>query len=121
MKDEVTFPLEVPSGSAVVRIFRRVSNRGYECFTITYYEDGKRKRAVLSDFAKVKKRAKKIADALGVRHACADVTLANGNRDWLARLVVVERGTNRRVKRELTLSFEDEQKPECVEIGRDSQ
>jgi integrase len=64
MKAEPSFPLEVPSGSTVVRVFRRVSKSGYESFTIAYYKDGSRKREVLSDLAKAKKRAKKIAEAL---------------------------------------------------------
>src|SRR5262249_42975475 len=37
---------------------------GYESFTISYYQDGKRKREVLSDFTKAKKRAKKVGGAL---------------------------------------------------------
>ena len=76
MKDEVTFPLEITKGSAVVRIFRQVSKKDYESFTVAYYEDGKRKRAVLSDFAKAKKRAKKIAAALAKGEvAVASLTL----------------------------------------------
>jgi hypothetical protein len=37
MKDEVTFPLEITKGSAVVGIFRQVSKMDYESFTVAYY------------------------------------------------------------------------------------
>jgi integrase len=61
---EQSFPLEIPKGGVTVRIFRGVSSKGYESFTIAYYQDGKRKREVLSDLALAKKRAKKLADRL---------------------------------------------------------
>jgi len=64
MKKELSFPLEISKGSTVVRIFRQVSNKSYESFTISYYQDEIRKREVLSDFALAKKRAKKLADRL---------------------------------------------------------
>ncbi|HEY5911506.1 MAG TPA: hypothetical protein VJA21_12975 [Verrucomicrobiae bacterium] len=63
-KQEGDFPLEIPKGGVVVRIFRNVSSKGYESFTVAYYQDGKRKREVLADLAKAKKRAKKVADRL---------------------------------------------------------
>jgi len=62
--EEVSVPLEITKGSAVVRIFRQVSIKNYESFTIAYYQDGKRKREVLSDFVLAKKRAKKVAERL---------------------------------------------------------
>ena len=64
MKPEPSFPLEISKGSAVVRIFKQVSNKNYESFTVAYYQDQVRKREVLSDFALAKKRAKKLAELL---------------------------------------------------------
>jgi integrase len=64
MKSDVVFPLEVCKGSAVVRIFKQVSRKGYESFTVAYYQDGQRKREVLSLFEEAKKRAKALADLL---------------------------------------------------------
>jgi integrase len=64
MKPEPTFPLEISKGGAVVRIFRQVSRKNYESFTVSYYQDQVRKREVLSDLAKAKRRAKKLAELL---------------------------------------------------------
>ncbi len=64
MKKPVTFPLEITKGSAVVRIFRQVSKSNYVSFTLSYYQDRKRKREALSDFKAARKRAKKVAEYL---------------------------------------------------------
>ena len=64
MKEEPVFPVEISKGSTVVRIFRQVSSKNYESFTVAYYQDQVRKREVLSDFDLAKKRAKKVVAAL---------------------------------------------------------
>lgn len=63
-KKELSFPLEITRGSAVVRVFRQVSTKNYESFTVAYYQDGVRKREVLSNLKLAKKRANKVAQGL---------------------------------------------------------
>jgi integrase len=63
-KKELSFPLEITRGSAVVRVFRQVSTKNYESFTVAYYQDGIRKREVLSNLKLAKKRANKVAQGL---------------------------------------------------------
>ena len=107
MKDEVTFPLEISKGSAVVRIFRQVSKKGYESFTVSYYGDGRRQRAVLSDFAEAKKRAKQIAAALAKGEVVAARLTLQDQRAYLnaKRLLKPTRMTLEAACREFAEAF----------------
>ncbi|HEV2395031.1 MAG TPA: site-specific integrase [Verrucomicrobiae bacterium] len=83
MKNEPVFPLEITKGGAVVRIFRQVSSKNYESFTVAYYQDQVRKREVLSDFALAKKRAKKVVAALSKGEVAAASLKLEDQRAYL--------------------------------------
>ncbi len=64
MATAAEFPYQVPLPGVVVRIYKTPTSNGYDSFTIVYRQHGVRKREVLADFDKAKKRGKQIADSL---------------------------------------------------------
>ena len=57
-----TWPLEVKSGSAVVKIYRTQKVSGYVSYSAVYYKGRERKVRFFQELAEVKIEAKKIAD-----------------------------------------------------------
>src|SRR6266581_4153119 len=48
-KKRMEFPMEVKSGSVIVKIYK-VENKGRDSFTVSYFADGKRKLKMFADF-----------------------------------------------------------------------
>ncbi len=59
-----TFPIQVRRGSVIVRIFRQKSAG---VFTVSFYQDGQRKRKSFGDLARARQEAGKVADRLSHR------------------------------------------------------
>jgi integrase len=75
---EIAFPYTHTSGSVSVKIYRTPS-RGCDSFTLSYWQDGKRKRPTFNTFEKALKEAKVVAPKLG--SASGDVlTLTSADR-----------------------------------------
>jgi hypothetical protein len=62
------FPYVVEKGSVSVTIYHGVY-RGYHSYTVSYYQDGVRKRPVFADFKRAKKEAIFVARRLGSQDA----------------------------------------------------
>ena len=60
---KITFPITVKRGSVAVKIYRTPSH-GCESFTLSYYQDGARKRPTFPDFESAKSEAEAIAGRL---------------------------------------------------------
>jgi len=75
---KITFPFEVKRGSVAVKIYRTPSN-GCESYTLTYWQDGVRKRPTFPSFEKAKDEADTVVTLLG--NVDADVlTLTSADR-----------------------------------------
>jgi len=75
---KVTFPLVVKRGSVSVKIYRTPSN-GCDSYTISYYQDGVRKRPTFSTFQAARDEADVVVNRLG--NSDADVlTLTSADR-----------------------------------------
>lgn len=57
------FPIEVKDGSIVVKIYRR-EHKGYDEFTLAYYQDGKRRMETSADLLALRTRADEVIDDL---------------------------------------------------------
>ena len=80
---KITFPLVVKSGSVSVKIYRTPSN-GCDSYTISYYQDGVRKRPTYPTFQAAKDEADVVVNRLG--NADADVlTLTSADRSAYLR------------------------------------
>ncbi len=78
-----TFPLVVKRGSVSVKIYRTPSN-GCDSYTISYYQDGVRKRPTYPTFQAAKDEANIVVNRLG--NADADVlTLTSADRSAYLR------------------------------------
>ena len=58
------FPIEVKRGSVAVKIYK-TPTRGYDSFTVCYYQDGKRRRTLFGDLEVARTEAETIATRLG--------------------------------------------------------
>src|SRR5436190_22032567 len=77
-QEEITFPYVHSKGSVSVKIYRTPTN-GCEAFTLSYYQDGARKRPTFPNFEQALKEAKTLALRLG--SASGDVlTLSSADR-----------------------------------------
>jgi integrase len=75
---EIKFPYTHKKGSVSVRIYR-TPTRGCDSYTLSYWQDGKRKRPTFSTFEKALAEAKAVASKLG--SASGDVlTLTSADR-----------------------------------------
>src|SRR5687768_13193277 len=93
MAAEITFPYQVPVPGVVVKIYKTPTTKGYDSFTIVYRQHGERKREVLADLDKAKKRGKQIADSLSTgRIQTADVTLEDRDAYFGAKDLLKETG-----------------------------
>lgn len=74
---EETFPINADRGGIKVRIYLTPTSNGYDAFTVTYYQDGKRQREQFGSLADARKRAKGITDSLvrGEVHGASMTTL----------------------------------------------
>src|SRR5882672_4966669 len=76
--EEISFPYTHSKGSVSVNIYRTPTN-GCESFTLSYYQDGVRKRPTFPSFDQALKEAKTVAIKLG--SASGDVlTLTSADR-----------------------------------------
>src|ERR1051325_11164079 len=57
------FPIKVKRGSVTVKIYR-TPTKGYDSFTVQFYQDAVRKRRTFSDLGEAKTEAETIAAAL---------------------------------------------------------
>ena len=73
------FPLTVKVGSASVKIYRGKS-RGYDLFTVVYYEHGERKRETFGNLENAKSRASEMATQIA-RGRAGLLTLSNADRE----------------------------------------
>lgn len=73
------FPLTVKVGSASVKIYRGKS-RGYDLFTLVYYEHGERKRETFGKLENAKTRATDVATQIA-RGRAGLLTLSNADRE----------------------------------------
>ena len=121
MKNEPVFPLEITKGSAVVRIFRQVSKKEYQSFTVAYYQEGKRKREVLSDLEEARKRGKILADALAKGEVAAASLRLEDQRAYVnaKRLLGPTGATLETACREYAEAFELLNGVSVVEAARD--
>lgn len=62
-KPRMVFPMEIQSGSVIVRIYK-VENKGRPSFTVSYFADGKRKLKMFAGFDDAHAEAKSKADSL---------------------------------------------------------
>jgi len=75
---KIVFPFEVKRGSVSVKIYRTPSH-GCDSFTLTYWQDGARKRPTFPTFEKARDEAEAVATRLG--NVDADVlTLTSADR-----------------------------------------
>ncbi|MDF1738668.1 MAG: hypothetical protein P1U86_05875 [Verrucomicrobiales bacterium] len=65
MKKPKTFPQTIKDGSVSVRIYATPVN-GYEAFTVSWYEDGKRQRLIRSDYKKARVEAEDVLRKLNL-------------------------------------------------------
>lgn len=75
-----TFPIEANSGGIMVRIYLTPTSNGYDSFTVSYYQEGKRKREAFGSLAEARKRAKNIHDSL-VSGAVQGASMTNHDRE----------------------------------------
>ena len=68
----ITFPVLVDIGSVIVRIYRALSH-GCPCYSLSYYQDGVRRRPAFPTFKQAKAEAETVAKRLG--RSDADVLL----------------------------------------------
>lgn len=64
MATRLTFPLTVQRGSVSVQIYRITSPKGYDVYTLSYYEDSQRKRPSFANLDEARKEAQIIAERL---------------------------------------------------------
>ena len=75
---KIEFPQKVKRGSVVVKIYRTPSH-GCDSYTLSYYQDGVRKRPTFPDYELAKAEAEMVANRLG--NSDADVlTLSSADR-----------------------------------------
>ena len=75
---KITFPQKVKRGSVVIKIYRTPSH-GCDSYTLSYHQDGVRKRPTFPDYDLAKAEAEMVANQLG--NADADVlTLTSADR-----------------------------------------
>ena len=80
---KVTFPLSVKRGSHLVKIYRTPSH-GSDSFTLSYYQDGVRKRPTFPDLKQAKAEAELVAGRLGSTDADV-LTLSSADRSAYLR------------------------------------
>jgi integrase len=85
-KKRMVFPMEVQSGSVVVKIYK-VENKGRDSFTVSYFADGKRKLKMFADFDEAHAEAK--SKAVSLSKGELDV-LHLGNAERIAYVHAVE-------------------------------
>lgn len=64
MTTKPKFPFKVQRGSVSVQIYRQTSPKGYDVYTLSYYEDGQRKRPSFADLGEARKEAQAAAERL---------------------------------------------------------
>ncbi len=74
-----SWPLKIKSGSIVVKVYRTPSG-GYDLFTVSYHEGGRRVRKYFSDFSEAKTEAKNAAEKLASGQGIA-LQIAGKDRD----------------------------------------
>jgi len=57
------FPKEIKRGSVSVIIYKTPS-KGYDNYTLAYYQDGRRKREYSADYSTILKRSEEVLDDL---------------------------------------------------------
>jgi integrase len=83
------FPMEIKDGSIAVKIYKR-ENKGYEEFTLSYYQDGKRKMETSADLLALRARADEVLEDLA-EGVTAQQPLKSGQRDdYLKALKILE-------------------------------
>ncbi len=62
-RPRTAFPVEVKSGSAVVKIYK-VRNKGRDSFTLSYFADGRRRLKMYANFEEARLEASSKVNAL---------------------------------------------------------
>ena len=75
---EITFPYEVKRGSVSINIYRTPSH-GCDSYTLSYYQDGARRRPTFPTFEKAKAEAERVAGRLAATDADV-LTLSSADR-----------------------------------------
>jgi len=83
---EETFPINADRGGIKVRIYLTPTSNGYDAFTVTYYQEGKRKREQFGSLADARKRAKGITDSL-VKGEVDGASMTNHDRNSYLRAI----------------------------------
>ncbi len=73
------FPIVVKKGSVEVKIYRCSSKAGYTSYTLSYYQDGVRKRPTFADLKKAEEEAHFVVERLGSTNADV-LTLTSADR-----------------------------------------
>lgn len=82
---KVKFPYSVSSGSVEVKVYRTPSH-GCESYTVSYWLDGKRRRATFADFGRARQEAAVVAAKMS-RSDAATLTLTARDREVHVRAV----------------------------------
>ena len=64
---EITFPYTYSKHSVTVKIYK-TPTRGYDAFTVVYYQDGQRKKPTYPTFEQALAKAEEVARLLGTQH-----------------------------------------------------
>jgi integrase len=79
MAKKPDFPLAVRRGSVTVKIYKQTSSNGYDVYTLSYHEDGVRKRPSFADLNEARCKAETIAERLA-RGEAGNLVLRNAER-----------------------------------------
>lgn len=85
----ITFPFEVKRGSVSVKIYR-TPTKGCESFTLSYYQDGKRKRPTFAKFEEAEQEARIVAAKLASSNADVLTLTSAGRASYLRAREVLD-------------------------------